>query len=140
MTPRQVTIESFGSKRILGIRTTAPHHDAIACFFERLSQELGIQPLRSTWSFEWAPAQVRASVQNAGPHANEVEFFELPRPNVDLEFFRQTVMENIEPDTWSENGGDYELVLARINQRQFLAVFQQRGVQQLIKRVLRDRH
>lgn len=133
-------IEQFGSKRILVIRTTAPHHDAIARFFERLSQALGIPPLRSNWNFEWVPAQVRASEQNAGPHAKEVEFYELRGSNVDHEFFRQTVMENIAPDTWSENGGDYELVLARINQRQFLAVHQQRGVQQVIKRLLRDRH
>lgn len=130
-------IEQFGSRRILVIRTTVPHHDAIARFFERLSQALGIPPLRSTWSFEWVPAQVRASVQNAGPHAKEVEFFELPRSNTDHEFYRQTVIENIEPNTWIENGGDYELVLARINQRQFLAVCQQRGVLQRIKRFLK---
>jgi len=47
------------------------------------------------------------------------------------------VIENIEPDTWIENGGDYELVLARINQRQFLAVCQRRGVLQRIKRFLK---
>lgn len=91
-------IESIGHKRILFVRTTGPHHDAIARFFEGLSQAVGIPPLRSNWRFEWVPAQVQASMKDAAIHSDDVEVFQLPRSGLNFDSVREMILETIEPE------------------------------------------
>jgi len=78
-------------------------------------------------------------LETAGLDAVDVEVFEVPSSELDLEAIRQSIMENIEPDTWSENGGEYDLQCARINQRQLLVVYHQRRVHPMIQKYLLDR-
>ncbi len=132
-------IERFGTRRVLITRTTSPHQYAIARFLERLTQTLRSTPIRSNWRMEWVPEPIRVAVQSAGLDAVVVEVLELPSSELDLEAIRQSIMETIEPATWSENGGEYELLFTRINQRQLLVVYHQRRVHQMIRQYLLDR-
>ncbi|MBL8856749.1 MAG: hypothetical protein JNK57_22485 [Planctomycetaceae bacterium] len=132
-------IERFGTRRVLISRTTSPHQYAIARFLARLTQTLRCPPIRSTWRMSWVPEPIRMAVQTAGLDAVDAEVFELPSSELDLEAIPQSIMENIEPDTWSENGGEYDLQCARINQRQLLVVYHQRRVHQMIQKYLLDR-
>jgi hypothetical protein len=86
-----------------------------------------------------APEPIRAAVQTASLPSTDVEVFELPRSDLNLDVLGQMIMETIEPDTWLENGGDYELVFAQINQRQLLVVHHRRDIIQRIRQFLRER-
>ena len=130
-------IEQCGRKRILFVRTTGPHHDAIARFFAGLSQAVGIAPLRSNWQFEWVPPQVLAARRESMLQTGAVRVFLLPRSGLNFDTVRYTILETMEPDSWSENGGDFELMLTRINDRDLLVVHQSPAVLQKIEQSIR---
>jgi hypothetical protein len=67
-----------------------------------------------------------------------VRVFLLPRSGLNFDTVRYTILETMEPDSWSENGGDFDLMLTRINDRDLLVVHQSPAVLQKIEQSIRN--
>ncbi|MBL8889720.1 MAG: hypothetical protein JNL67_07055 [Planctomycetaceae bacterium] len=130
-------VARFGMRRILTVRTNSAHHRSVVRFFERLSRNLNLPAIRSNWQPEWVPTDVAAAEAKLGPEFESVEVFALPGSGpVQFDALNEAIMESIDTESWSGNGGVYELAFARINHRNLLAVWQCNENQQKIGRLL----